>query len=134
MLRYKPLTVITWVFTFGLVFVLLFPPTVNDLMLTSFEFPTLIWLKIIYVVVGVTFLTYLLTMYGLKFLSPSVSSAYIYTQAIFVVGFTFLFATLNWSEDYRDSISFEKIGFMLIIFVGVYLSTLKTKKIQKEHE
>jgi drug/metabolite transporter (DMT)-like permease len=73
-------------------------------------------------------------MYGLKFLSPSVSSAYIYTQAIFVVGFTFLFATLNWSEDYRDSISFEKIGFMLIIFVGVYLSTLKTKKIQKEHE
>ncbi len=134
MLRYKPLTVITWVFTFGLVFVLLFPPTVNDLLQTSFEFPTLIWLKIIYVVVGVTFLTYLLTMYGLKFLSPSVSSAYIYTQAIFVVGFTFLFASLNWSEDYRDSISFEKIGFMLIIFVGVYLSTLKTKKIQKEHE
>jgi drug/metabolite transporter (DMT)-like permease len=125
MQRYNPLTVITWVFTFGLLFVLIFPPTINDLQLTNFNIPMNIWFKICYVVVGVTFLTYLLTMYGLKFLSPAVSSAYIYIQPILVMVFTFLFAALEWSDDYRDSISLEKIAYMLIIFVGVYLSTIK---------
>jgi len=134
MQRYKPLTVITWVFSFGLLFVILFPPTMTDLIDTSFDIPGLIWLKICYVIVGVTFLTYLLTMYGLKFLPASVASAYIYTQPILVIAFTFLFAKLNWSEDYRDSLSFEKIGYMLIIFVGVYLSSLKIKNIRKKHE
>jgi drug/metabolite transporter (DMT)-like permease len=125
MQRYNPLTVITWVFSFGLLFVLAFPPTIQDLLQTNLEIPTVIWLKIAYVVVGVTFLTYLLTMYGLKYLSPSVSSAYIYTQPILVMAFTFLFAALEWSDDYRDSITIEKVGYMLIIFVGVYLSSLK---------
>ena len=125
MQRYNPLTVITWVFSFGLLFVLAFPPTIQDLLQTNLEIPAFIWLKIAYVVVGVTFLTYLLTMYGLKYLSPSVSSAYIYTQPILVMAFTFLFAALEWSDDYRDSITIEKVGYMLIIFVGVYLSSLK---------
>lgn len=125
MQRYNPLTVITWVFSFGLLFVLAFPPTIQDLLQTNPEIPAVIWLKIAYVVVGVTFLTYLLTMYGLKYLSPSVSSAYIYTQPILVMAFTFLFAALEWSDDYRDSITIEKVGYMLIIFVGVYLSSLK---------
>ncbi len=125
MQRYNPLTVITWVFSFGLLFVLAFPPTIQDLLQTNLEIPAVIWLKIAYVVVGVTFLTYLLTMYGLKYLSPSVSSAYIYTQPILVMAFTFLFAALEWSDDYRDSITIEKVGYMLIIFVGVYLSSLK---------
>ena len=125
MQRYNPLTVITWVFSFGLLFVLVFPPTIQDLLQTNLEIPAVIWLKIAYVVVGVTFLTYLLTMYGLKYLSPSVSSAYIYTQPILVMAFTFLFAALEWSDDYRDSITIEKVGYMLIIFVGVYLSSLK---------
>lgn len=125
MQRYNPLTVITWVFSFGLLFVLAFPPTIQDLLQTNLEIPAVIWLKIAYVVVGVTFLTYLLTMYGLKYLSPSVSSAYIYTQPILVMAFTFLFAALEWSDDYRDSITIEKAGYMLIIFVGVYLSSLK---------
>jgi drug/metabolite transporter (DMT)-like permease len=72
-------------------------------------------------------------MYGLKFLSPAVSSAYIYIQPILVMVFTFLFAALEWSDDYRDSISLEKIAYMLIIFVGVYLSTInKTNTLNYE--
>ena len=132
--KYNPMTVITWVFSFGLLFVLMFPLTIPELMETNLFMPSQIWLKIIFVVVGVTFLTYLLTMYGLKYLSPATSSVYIYVQPILVLLFTYLFAFIHWSEDYRDSISSEKIFYMLIIFVGVYLSTRKSKTIQKEHD
>lgn len=56
MKKYSPLTVITYVFTFGLGFILLFPPTLMELNETNFDqIPLDIWIKIIYVVVGVTF-------------------------------------------------------------------------------
>jgi drug/metabolite transporter (DMT)-like permease len=126
MTKYKPFTVITYVFTFGLLFVLLFPPTLPQLWDTSFStFPVEIWLKILYVVVGVTFFTYLLTMYGLSALSATISSSYIYTQPILVVFFTFLFAFWGWSDDYRSTITTEKILYMFIIFLGVYMTSRK---------
>ena len=56
MTKYSPLTVITYVFSFGMVYVLLFPPTIADLSQTDFSIiPSDVWLKIIYVIVGVTF-------------------------------------------------------------------------------
>ena len=127
MQRYKPITVITWVFTFGLGFVILFPPTVPQFIATNYSgFTSEIILKIGYVIVGVTFLTYLLTMFGLKYLSPTVSSSYIYTQPVTVILFAWLFAILNWSEDYTGTITFEKIGYMLIIFTGVYITSKRS--------
>lgn len=124
MQRYKPLTVITWVFTFGLVFVLLFPPTIPQFLATNYtRFDTNVILKIIYVIVGVTFMTYLLTMYGLKYLSPTISSSYIYTQPIMVILFAWAFAYLSWSEDYTGTITVEKVGYMLVIFTGVYITS-----------
>jgi len=127
MQRYKPITVITWVFTFGLGFVILFPPTLPQFIATNYSgFTSEIILKIGYVIVGVTFLTYLLTMFGLKYLSPTVSSSYIYTQPVTVILFAWLFAILNWSEDYTGTITFEKIGYMLIIFTGVYITSKRS--------
>jgi drug/metabolite transporter (DMT)-like permease len=127
MQRYKPITVITWVFTFGLGFVILFPPTLPQFIATNYSGFTLeIILKIGYVIVGVTFLTYLLTMFGLKYLSPTVSSSYIYTQPVTVILFAWLFAILNWSEDYTGTITIEKIGYMLIIFTGVYITSKRS--------
>jgi drug/metabolite transporter (DMT)-like permease len=123
MKSYSPLTVITWVFTFGLIYVLLFPPTVSDLLLADFSLiPNDAWIKIAYVIVGVTFLTYLLTMYGLKYLSPSVSSAYIYLQPVLVIFFAILFSSLGIADDYTDTITLEKVLYMLLIFMGVYLT------------
>jgi drug/metabolite transporter (DMT)-like permease len=127
MQRYKPITVITWVFTFGLGFVILFPPTLPQFIATNYSgFTSEIILKICYVIVGVTFLTYLLTMFGLKYLSPTVSSSYIYTQPVTVILFAWLFAILNWSEDYTGTITIEKIGYMLIIFTGVYITSKRS--------
>jgi drug/metabolite transporter (DMT)-like permease len=128
MQRYKPLTVITWVFTFGLLFVLLFPPTIPQFLATNYtRFDTNVILKIIYVIVGVTFMTYLLTMYGLKYLSPTISSSYIYTQPIMVILFAWAFAYLSWSEDYTGTITIEKVGYMIIIFIGVFITSSKNK-------
>ena len=129
MKKYSPIQVITWVFTFGLLFVLLFPPTLNELIQTNFQvIPNEIWWKISYVVIGVTFLTYLLTIFGLKYLSATISSAYIYTQPVMVLLFTFLFAIIGWSEDYRSTITSEKILYMFVIFTGVYLTSKSTSK------
>lgn len=123
MSKYSPLTVITWVFSFGLVYLLLFPPVLCDFTETNFSAITNeVWMKIIYVIVGVTFLTYLLTMYGLKYLTPSVSSVYIYFQPILVIVFSFLFLFLGIADDYTQTITAQKIGYMLLIFLGVYLT------------
>lgn len=123
MARYKPLTVITYVFTFGLLYVALYPPALMEV--SQMDFSVISgseWAVIIYVIVGVTFLTYLLTVYALKQVSPSVSSAYIYLQPVMVMLFALIFGAMGWTEDYTDSISCEKIGYMLLIFTGVFLT------------
>lgn len=131
MLKYAPITVITWVFTFGLLFICLYPPTIQELVRTSFSgFPNAIYIKIAYIILGVTFLTYLLTIYGLKFLSATVSSSYIYFQPVLVILFAFLFSYIGWSEDYTDTITLQKLVYMLLIFVGVYLTSRTSKKRQ----
>ena len=124
MKKYKPFTVITYIFSFGLLYVLLYPPTLMDLAETNFsQIPLDVLLKILYVIIGVTFFAYLLTVYSLKFLSPSISSSYIYLQPVLVMLFTFLFGMWGLSEDYTDTITLEKIGYMLVIFLGVFLTS-----------
>ncbi len=124
MKKYKPFTVITYVFSFGLLYVLLYPPTLMDFFATDFSsIPFDVILKIIYIILGVTFLTYLLTVYALKFLSPSVSSSYIYLQPVLVMIFAVVFGMLGISEDFTDTITYEKIAYMIVIFIGVFLTS-----------
>ncbi len=130
MKKYKPLTVITYVFTFGLGFVMLYPPVLTEVFSTNFyQLTAEIWIKIAYVVVGVTFLTYLLTMYGLKYLSPAVSSAYIYLQPVLVIFFAVFLSYLGVSDDYTDTITWEKAGYMVLIFAGVWLTSMQQRKL-----
>ncbi len=126
MQKYKPLTVITYVFTFGLCFILIYPPTLTELFATDYSnFTASIIAKIAYVIIGVTFFTYLLTMYGLKYLSPSISSSYIYLQPVLVVFFAFFLASIGMADDYTQTITFSKIMYMLLIFTGVYTISKK---------
>jgi drug/metabolite transporter (DMT)-like permease len=67
-------------------------------------------------------------MYGLKHLSPSTSSSYIYTQPVLVIVFAILFAAVGLSEDYTQTITLEKIGYMAMIFFGVWLTSYFSKK------
>jgi len=129
LLKYSPIQVITYVFTIGLILLLLFPPTWSNLASVDFQqIPASAWYKITYVIIGVTFLTYLLTIYGLKYVSPTVSAAYIYTQPVMVMLFTVLFATFGWAEDYTHTITLERILYMLFVFSGVYLVSIHQTK------
>ena len=75
-----------------------------------------IW-KIIFVIVGTTFLTYLFNIYALKQLSPSTIGAFIYLQPVIAA----LFALAVGS----DSLSPLRVGAAALIFIGVFLSTRK---------
>jgi drug/metabolite transporter (DMT)-like permease len=75
-----------------------------------------IW-KLVFVVICTTVMTYLLNIYALKQLSPSTIGAFIYLQPVIAV----LFAVLVGA----DSLTALRIGAAALIFLGVYLSTIK---------
>ncbi|MCC6599498.1 MAG: DMT family transporter [Crocinitomicaceae bacterium] len=128
MRSYKPMTVITWVFTIGLLAVAPFGrlglSNINWEALTAWQ-----WFSIFFVIVFVTFLTYLLNIIALAVVTPTTASAYTYLQPILAGLFSFLFSI--WLEkDFTSDITPAKIGCMLLIFAGVYLvgrSELKAK-------
>ncbi|MBW6483969.1 MAG: DMT family transporter [Vicingaceae bacterium] len=112
MRKYKPITVMSWVFAFGLIMVFPFGfEEFKQIEWTTFT-PT-IWWEFLFVVIATTFLAYLFNIYGLKRLSPSVVSTYIYLQP--------LLATLIAIWAGKDSLDMIKISAALFIFTGVYL-------------
>jgi len=120
--KYRPITVITYNFLFGIVFISCYPEVWSDISAAEFSvFPAVIWWKIAFVVFGATFFTYLLNVFALKHVSPSVSGSYIYTQPMLVMVFTVVFTYFGWTADYVGAITIEKAVYMLMIFLGVYL-------------
>lgn len=132
MKKYSAITVTTYVFTFGTCYVLLFPGTIYDFM--DFDLsaiPLDVWYRILYVVIGVTFFTYLLTMYAMKYVSATVTSTYIYLQPILVILFAYLFVSMGLSQDHTKSITISKIMWMCVIFIGVFL-VIRSEKINQK--
>jgi len=80
--RYHPIHVVRWVFTFGTFMIL--PFGIGDFMETDFSaFTPEAWMALALVVLGTTFLAYLLNVYGLKYLGAGTTGTYIYTQPVF---------------------------------------------------
>lgn len=122
MRKYKPLTVITWVFTFGLIYV--FPFGVTEFTQIEWSaFSSTIWLEFAFVIICTTFFAYLLNIYGLKKLNPSTVSTYIYLQPLLAAGFAI------WSG--KDSLDGIKIIAAMLIFSGVYLVS-KSKSLKSQ--
>jgi len=111
MSKYSPLTVIKWVFTFGLIMVLPFGLMEVDTII--WNMPNDIVLKIGFVIIFTTFFCYLFNIYGVKRVSPTVVSSYIYLQPIL----TSFIAVISGHE----TISSTMIISSLLIFLGVYL-------------
>ena len=122
MKKYSPLTVIKWVFTFGFIFVL--PFGVHQFTEIDWaSFTSSIWLKFAFVIIGTTFLAYLFNIYGLKKLSPSVVSTYIYLQPLLATVFAI------WAG--KDTLDWIKILAAILIFSGVYMVS-KTKPLKNQ--
>jgi drug/metabolite transporter (DMT)-like permease len=119
MQKYHPITVMFYVFGFGLLYVLPFGYT-ELLDVDWVSFPTIIIWEVLFVVVCTTVIAYLLNSSALKLLNPSTVSIYIYLQPVLAT----LFAIFRGS----DSLDEMKIIAAVIIFVGVYLVSVRSVK------
>lgn len=117
--KYHPVTVMTWVFGIGLIIVT--PFTITPFMNTDFQaIPVNIWFSLGYVVVFSTFLGYLLYNLAIRKLSPTATSTFIYLQPLFagVVAFFLLDERPGWIH----------LAASLIIVAGVYLVNIQYGK------
>lgn len=122
MKKYEPTTIIKWVFLFGFFTVIPFG-TKSFLEVQWNIIPLPIYLAAGFVVFATTFLAYLFNIYGLKKLSPTTVSIYIYSQPV-LASFVAIFAG-------KDSLNWIKIVSTLLVFIGVYLVSKKKKVIFK---
>lgn len=118
MSKYQPITVIKWVFTFGLIGVI--PFGTYQLSEVNWIMPNDILLKIGFVILFTTYFCYLFNIYGIKYVSPTIVSTYIYLQPIL----TSFIALLTGREELESIVVFSS----LLIFSGVYLVSVSMPK------
>lgn len=119
MQRYRPIIVIRWVFFFGFLFVLPFGyPQFAAIDWSHFQATD--YAAVAFIVICVTFFTYLWNIYALQHLSPSTAGAYIYLQPIFaaIISMVVIGEHLTWI----------KVLATILIFTGVYLVNFGFKK------
>ena len=119
MLKYDPVVIIRWVFTFGLVLMLPFGWG---------EFTQIPWEKytaLDFTCMGLivftgTFLAYLFNVYGIKLLGASIAGLYIYTQPVFAALIAMIFL--------HEQLTVYKLVAAALIFTGVHLANKQIKK------
>jgi len=122
MQRYRPVIVIRWVFFFGLLFVLPFGwPQFSRIDWSLFHSAD--YLALGFIVICVTFFTYLWNIYALRFLSPSTAGAYIYLQPMFAAFISVLFT--------GEQLTWVKLLATLLIFGGVYMVNFGFGKVKR---
>ena len=125
MAKYRPIVVIRWVFTFGFFMVIPFGwrqfASINWPVFTVADYAS-----VVFIVVCVTFFTYLWNIYGLHILTPSIAGAYIYVQPIFaaIISIAFIGEQLTW----------VKLVATVLIFAGVYLVNFGVRRKRNEME
>ena len=126
MKKYNPITVISWVFLFGLIFII--PFGVKDLFTTDFSiFTTNTYLALAFVIIATTFLTYLFNIYALSHVPPSVNGSYIYLQPVLSFIIVSVYAYLMGHEEYSQDINLVKILSCFLVILGVYMISKKPK-------
>jgi drug/metabolite transporter (DMT)-like permease len=120
MRKYHSITVVSWVFLFGFIFAFFFG--IGDLAQTDFSaFTRHTYLTLAFVILGTTFLAYLLNIYALNHVTPSVNSSYIYLQPVISFVMVSLYAFLWNRVEYAKDITTVKILSCVLVVAGVYL-------------
>ncbi|MEG0807030.1 MAG: DMT family transporter [Alistipes sp.] len=123
--KYSPITTMKWMFLFAAVVasVIYYRPLVAvdyaALSLTTYA-------GIAYVVIGATFISYLMVPIGQRYLRPTIVSMYNYIQPVVAVLFTVAIGL--------DAFGFTKAAAALCIFVGVWLVTKSKSRAQLDAE
>lgn len=116
MKKYSPITLMKWLFLFGIIYVL----PVSFYMIEETDFaaiPNNIWMAIFYVIIFTTVLAYFLNNYSLKKISPTMNSAYIYLQPFLATVVTLVIG--------KDRLTWTEIIAATLIFTGVYFVSFK---------
>lgn len=120
MKKYHAITVASWVFLFGFLYV--FPFGISEFLNTNFEAFTLnAYLTIGYVVLFTTFFAYLFNIYALNHLAPSVTSSYVYLQPVVSFIIVSILAHVFMQEAYAQDINAVKIASCFLVAAGVYI-------------
>jgi drug/metabolite transporter (DMT)-like permease len=118
LVKYTPVTVMKWVFFFGMFTNI--PLGYKQWSTTDwFAITPLAWLAIGFVVVCATYLGYLLLIYGLKRVSPTIVSSYTYSQPVIAA----IVATMIG----QDSLNLVDITSAILIFTGVFMVSRQQK-------
>jgi drug/metabolite transporter (DMT)-like permease len=119
--KYHPFTFMKWLFSLGILICL--PFGYHEFM--AIEWATLpfeaVW-KIVFVIVGTTFCTYLFNIFALTQLKASTLSAFIYLQPLIGI----LYAVLTG----QDQLTTIKIVAAVLVLIGVNLASKKSKPIR----
>jgi len=117
--KYHPVTVMKWTFFFGMFTNI--PVGYSQWSTTDWSvIPLTAWLEIGFVVVFATFLGYLLILFGLRRLSPTIVSTYTYIQPVIAA----YLATIMG----QDHINIVMIISTLLIFAGVFVVSRQKKE------
>lgn len=114
--KYNALNFAKWIYLIG--FIMVLPFGWSEFQLINWAImPTDIYLKIGFVVVFSTFLTYLINLLTMRELKPTTIAVFVYLQP--------LFATIFAISLGKDELTAVKIVSAILIFIGVYLVTQK---------
>lgn len=118
--RYSIVTIMKWMFTFASVVML--PLTFSDLNATQWsDVESRHIASIAFIVVGATFVSYILVVVGQRLLRPTVAGMYNYVQPVVAS-----IIAIAWG---MDSFSLVKLAAVILIFGGVFLvSTSKSRE------
>ncbi|MBP1631159.1 MAG: hypothetical protein H6Q15_2052 [Bacteroidetes bacterium] len=117
--RYHPILLMKWMFLFAAIFTT--PFTYQEVISTNYGIIEIeSWIRILYVVVMATFVTYLLIPFGQKNLRPTTLSMYNYLQPI-IASLVAVFAS-------QDIFGYDKIISAILVFSGVYIVTQSKSK------
>lgn len=125
MAKYKPLTVIAWVFLFGALFVL----PIGWQQAASIDwssFQPSHWQGVAYVVIATTFLAYLLNIFALRHVQPTVVSIYIYLQPLLATGLSWWLSQQG-GANYTADLNWMTAVCAAAIFTGVALVSLPAR-------
>lgn len=118
MRKYKPMTVVTWVFTIAILFVI--PIGFQQAISVEFsELPPKVWWSMGYAIIIVTVVVYFLNAWTLVRVNSSVVGAFIYLQPIFATGTAILF--------FDEVFLLKHLLAAAFVFTGVWLVTMAKK-------
>ena len=121
--KYHPITIMKWMFLYATIICLPFSYSeVSNINFATWDIDVL--LKITFVVLGATFLSYLFIPYAVSKLRPTTVSMYNYVQP--------LVASLVAIIIGLDSFNFIKLLAAIFIFIGVFLVTQSKSRIEEE--